>query len=60
MSRDLTDDKSAQVQAMVWCRQATSHNWTNADQELWRHIASIGLNELRCISVRMLALEWYF
>ena len=25
MSRDLTDDKSRLVQAMAWCRQATSH-----------------------------------
>ena len=25
MSSDLTDDKSALVQVMVWCRQATSH-----------------------------------
>ena len=25
MSLDLTDDKSALVQAMAWCRQATSH-----------------------------------
>ena len=25
MSRDLTDDKSALVQVMVWCHQGTSH-----------------------------------
>ena len=32
-------DKSALVQQMAWCRQATTINWTNVGEASWRHIA---------------------
>ena len=44
MPLDLTDDKSTLVQVMAWCRQAK----TNVDPDLCRHMASLGLNELKC------------
>ena len=46
---NLTDDKSALVQVMAWCRQATSHYlsqcWPDPDQ--CRHAASLGHSELK-------------
>ena len=46
MSLDLTDDKSAMVQGMVWCRQEKSIAWANVDPDLCRHMASLGHSEL--------------
>ena len=43
---DLTDGKSTLVQAMAWCRQATSHYLSHVDPDLCRHMASLGHNEL--------------
>ena len=43
MSVDFTDDQSALVQVMAWCRQATSHHLG----QCWPRMASLGLNELR-------------
>ena len=37
MPMDLTDGKSTLVQVMAWC---------NVDLDLWRHMASLGPNEL--------------
>ena len=49
MAQDLTDNKSTLVQVMAWCRQTTSHFWTSVNQDLQRHMASLGPNELRLI-----------
>ena len=46
MTQDLTDDKSTLVQVMVYCRQQAI-TWTSVDQDLQRHMASLGPNELR-------------
>ena len=45
MPQDLTDDKSALVQVMAWCRQAQAITWANVDPDLCRQMASLGLNE---------------
>ena len=47
MPQDLTGDKWTLVQVMAWCRQATSHTWTSVDQDLQRHMALLGPNELK-------------
>ena len=39
-------DKSTLDQVMAWCRQATSHYLSQCCQSSWRHMASLGLNEL--------------
>ena len=51
MSMDFTDDQSTLVQVMAWCRQATSHYLSQFDPDIWRHMASLGHNELNMISV---------
>ena len=48
MPQDLTDDKSTLVQVMAWCRQATSHYLNSVDQDIQRHMASLGHNVLTC------------
>ena len=44
MPWNLIDVKSALVQVMAWCHQATSHS--NVDQVLCCHMASLGYNEI--------------
>ena len=44
MSLDFTDDKTALVQVMAWCRQATY--WAKVDLDLCRHMASLSHNVL--------------
>ena len=43
---ELIDNKSALVQLMAWCRQATSLTWANVDPDLCRYIAPPCLYEL--------------
>ena len=31
---------------MGWCRQAQAIAWANVDPDPWRHVASLGHNEL--------------
>ena len=45
-SLDLTDGKTALIQVMAWCRQATSHYLRQCWQILYRHIKSLGHNGL--------------
>ena len=44
MPQDFTDGKSTLVQVMAWCRQAIT--WTSVDQDLQRHMASLGPMQL--------------
>ena len=37
MSLDLTDDKSALFQVIVWCHQHEAITWANVDSVLWWH-----------------------
>ena len=46
MPQNLTDDKSTLVQVMAWCRQAKAVTWTSVDQDLQRHMVSVGPNKL--------------
>ena len=46
MSQDITDDHSTLGRVMAWCRQQQAITWTNVDQDLQRHMASLGPNEL--------------
>ena len=46
MPLDFADNKSALVQVMAWCRQATFITWVNVDTDLCRKMSSLGLNEL--------------
>ena len=41
MSQDLIDDKSALVQVIAWCRQATTITWIGVDQDVQRHMSSL-------------------
>ena len=43
MPQNLTDDKSTLVQVMAWQQAIT---WTSVDQDLQRHMALLGPNEL--------------
>ena len=47
MPQDLTDNKSKLVQVMALWRQAAVISWTNVDQILCPHMASLGPNELK-------------
>ena len=42
-----TYDKSILIQVMTWCRQATILPWASVDQDLCRHMASLGHNEFK-------------
>ena len=44
MPQDLSDDKSTLVQVMAVRQQAIS--WSSVDQDLQRHMVSLGPNEL--------------
>ena len=47
LQRDLTDDESTLLQVMSWCavrQQAIA--WSTVELVLWRHMASLGHNEL--------------
>ena len=46
MSPDFTDDQSTLVQAMAWCRQATSHCLSQCWPRSPSHVTSPGHNEL--------------
>ena len=46
MPYNVANEKSALIQVMAWCRQATSHYWANVDLDLCRHTVSLGHNEL--------------
>ena len=46
MPQNPTDDKSALVQVMIWCRQATSHYLSQFDPHLCCHMALLVFNEL--------------
>ena len=46
MSQNTFDDKSTLVQAMAWCRCATSHYLFKVDPGICHHTASLGHNEL--------------
>ena len=50
MPQDFTEDKSKLVQVMAWCRQQVI-TWTSVDQDLQRHMPSLGPNELSCTIV---------
>ena len=56
----LTADKSTLVQVMAWCRQATSNYlrqcWPR-DQDLFRHMVSLGHNELRLKKSRLIKIH---
>ena len=58
MPHEFTNDRSALVQVMAWCRQAQAITWTNVDQVLCRCIASLGSGEFKkipaCVSVGIL------
>ena len=49
MSLYLTDDKSTLVQIMAWCLMAPSHYLSHCWSDNWRHMASLGHNELTCL-----------
>ena len=52
MPRDLTDDESALIRAMTWCRQTTGNNaLANVDPVLCRHMLSLHHNGLKAIYV---------
>ena len=44
--KDLTDDKSTSVQVMDLAVRQQAITWANINQELCRHMASLGHNEL--------------
>ena len=46
MQQGLIDDKSTLVQVMAGAVRQQAITWTSVDQELQRHMASLGLNEL--------------
>ena len=46
LSQGFAGDKSILVQVMAWCRRQQAITWTNVVQDLCRHMASLGLNEL--------------
>ena len=54
MPQALTDDESTLVQVMAWCRQATSHYPNSVDEDLQRHMASLGPNELNLSIIQLL------
>ena len=59
MPQDLTDDKSTLVQVMAWCRRQQAITWTSVDQDLQRHMASLGPNELKLMkSLTLLKYNW--
>ena len=58
MPLDLTDDKSTLVQVMAWCRQATSHYLSQFWPRPCRHMASLGLHELKWVAVRYRDNKW--
>ena len=43
---DLTDGRSMLDQVMVGAVRQQAITWTNVDPDLWRHVASLGHNEL--------------
>ena len=48
MAMDLTDDKSALVQVMAWCRQATSHYLS----QCWpRSVLPYGITRPQCVEI---------
>ena len=50
MPQDLTDEKTTLVQVMAWCRQVhKAITWTSVSQDLKRHMASLGPNELMIV-----------
>ena len=49
--RNTFDDKSALVQVMAWCHQATSHYLGQCWPKLCHHMVSLGHNELICYFV---------
>ena len=46
LSQGFAGDKSTLVQVIAGCRQQQAITWTNVFQDLCRHMASLGLNEL--------------
>ena len=42
MPHNINDAKPTLMQVMAWCRQT----WANVDPDLYRHMASLGHNEL--------------
>ena len=57
ISLDLADDKSALVQVMAWCRQATSHYPGQCWPSLCRHMASLGDDVLNSIYAVLLSIK---
>ena len=46
MPLDLIDDKSTLIQVMALCRQEQAITWASVDQDLCRHMVSLGHSEL--------------
>ena len=46
MPLDSTDDKSTLVQVRLGAIKQQAITWANVDWDLWRHMASLGHNEL--------------
>ena len=57
MSLDPTNEKSALVQVMAWCHQATNNYLSNVEPDLCRHMSSLGHNELN-ISEKLYYKKW--
>ena len=52
MLQILTDAKSTLVHVMAWCHEATGHSLSQCWPRLWRHMASLGHNELNIAKYR--------
>ena len=48
--KDANEDKSALVHIMVW--GLAEHNWTNVDNYIQHHIASVGDNSMGPLSLK--------
>ena len=54
MSLDVSDEKSALVQVVAWCHEATSHHLSRCDLDLCCYMASLGHNEFICFCLKQI------
>ena len=53
MPRLITDDESSLIQVMAWCLRQQIITWTNVDQVLWWHMASLCHNRLTLVKLNI-------
>ena len=56
MSQNTFDHVSALIQVMACCHHAIT--WADVDQDVCRHVASLGHNELNALTNTRVALLW--